>query len=103
RRKKVHRDAGDQVEIVLVSSSRSSSLKSWSEAITKSASPNLLSCKVCGIGTATHFILAALAAIIPVTESSKQMHCKGLTFNIPAQFRYTSGWGFPYIKDSADA
>src|SRR6476620_9895475 len=36
---------------------------------------------------------AALAAIIPLNESSKQMQAVGSDPNSAAQFRYTCGWG----------
>ena len=59
----------------------SNSLKLFNVDILRSAASQagfLLSYKD---GTITHFIFAAFAAIIPLKESSKQMHDSGCAFN----------------------
>lgn len=49
-----------------------------------------------------HFILAALAAIMPLKESSKQTHAEGGLPNAMAQLMNTCGFGFPNGKNSAE-
>jgi hypothetical protein len=55
-----------------------SSPKFWREESLRSAAPQRSSFAWETCGTITHFIRAALAEIIPLNESSKQIHSTGL-------------------------
>ena len=55
-----------------------------------------------GAGTTTHFMRAALAAIIPLKESSKQIQVVGGTLSSSAQFKNTCGCGLPWGRCSAE-